>query len=105
MQSFCNGTAYGVFMQAACHAAWRERVFRDRGNPLDTLNDFIEFYSWYGFQLGRQELNSAIEPHTERNAAISSVDPVVLALRYYATGVLNLDKSISLWQSNDSIKQ
>ena len=51
-------------------------------------------------------LNPAIEPRTGRNAAISAVNQVILALRYYATGaLLNLDKSISLWQSNDSTKQ
>ena len=69
VQSFRNGAAYGVFMQTV--EARRERVFRDRGNPLDALNDSIEFYSRCRFR--REELNPAIEPHTERNAAISSV--------------------------------
>ena len=61
------------FMQAveARRAARRERVSRDKGNPLDALNDFIEFYSRCRFR--REELNTAIEPRTERNAAISSV--------------------------------
>ena len=41
---------------------------------------------------------------TQRNAAISAVNQVLLALKYYVTGtLLNLDKSMYLWQSNDSI--
>ena len=45
-----------------------------------------------------QELNPAIEPRTERNAAVSAVNQVVLALRYSdATGaLLHLDKSICI---------
>ena len=48
--SFRNGWC-GVFMQAVevRRAARRERVFRDRGNPLDTLYDFIELHSRYRF--------------------------------------------------------
>ena len=46
MRSFRSGAAYGVFMQAveARRVARRERVSRDRGNPLDTLNDFIAMF-------------------------------------------------------------
>ena len=60
-------------MQAvkARRAARRERVSRDKGNPLDALNDFIEFYSRCRFR--REELNTAIESRTEQNAAISAV--------------------------------
>ena len=53
-----------------------------------------------------QELSPAIKPRTERYIAISVVNQVILALRYSAaSALLNLDKSMPLWQSNDSIKQ
>lgn len=75
-----NGVAYGVFLQAVKtrRTARRERV--SRGKPLDTLNDFLEFYSRCRVR-SEDYLNPAIKPGTERNAAISAVNQVVLALR------------------------
>ena len=97
-----SGAAYGDFMHTVevRRASRRERVSKDRGNPLDTLNDFIEFYSRYKFRWEdleiAQELNPVIEPVTEWDAAISAVNQVILDLRYYAISsgtLLNLDKS------------
>ena len=96
---FRNGWC-GVFMQAVkaryC-AARRKRVFRDRGNPLDTLHGFIELYSQY--RLMRKVFEVAQELKLARakygNIGSKSNSLTLLALRYYATGtLLNLDRSI-----------
>ena len=80
------------FMQAveAHHAVWREWIFWDRENPLDTLNN-EELYSRYRFRRQElfelaQELSPDIKSPTGRNAAISPTNQVLLALRFYATG-------------------
>ena len=66
----------------ARHAGRRECVFRDRGNPLG-----IGFGEKKLFGIA-QELSPGIEPGTGRNAAISAVNQLLLALRHYATGAL-----------------
>ena len=106
-----------AFMQAveARRAARRDRVFRDRGNPLDTLYDFIEFHSWCSYIFRREDY---LELHNKSSTLPLNLargempqyrqcmNQVILALRYYATGTsLNLDKSMSLWQSNDIFYQ
>ncbi len=68
----------------------RERVFRDRRNPLECYNDY-ELYERFRFP--REDiyeltdlLRDDIECPTKRNHAIPLVMCVLTALRFYATG-------------------
>ena len=68
----------------------RERVFRDRQNPLDAYND-EEIRERY--RLSRQlimdlydVIGEDLEPSTNRNHAIPGMLQIFIALRYYACG-------------------
>ena len=50
---------YAVTVEARRAAPRIARVSVHRGNPLDTLNDSIELYSCYRFEIA-QELNPAL---------------------------------------------
>ena len=68
----------------------RERVFRDRKNPLDAYDD-VELYKKYRFtRLGCLDIINRIEAElrhpTRRNHAIPASLQVFIALRFYATG-------------------
>ena len=68
----------------------RERIFRDRSNPLDAMSD-EELISKY--RLNREcifnlveELNDDLKSPTRRNYALPSYLQVLTALRFYGTG-------------------
>jgi hypothetical protein len=68
----------------------RERIFRDRTNPLDAYDD-DEIRKKY--RLTRQmilalhdEISVDIEPQTQRNHAVPAILQLFCALRYYASG-------------------
>lgn len=68
----------------------KERVFRDRNNPLDIYND-QELVERLRFPretilMLASRLENAIHPPTERNHSIPAVLQVCVALRFYATG-------------------
>ena len=68
----------------------RERVFRDRTNPLDIFND-QKLYKRYRFSRKGcmfliDLLSPELEPATQRSHAIPATIQVFTALRYYATG-------------------
>ncbi|XP_038062959.1 putative nuclease HARBI1 [Patiria miniata] len=70
----------------------RERVFRDRKNPLDEYND-VEMYKKYRFtRFGCLHVINRIEAElhhpTQRNHALPASLQVFIALRFYATGSL-----------------
>ena len=78
----------------ARRALRRERVFRDRQSPLDAYND-DELVARYRFD--RQHilemvdaLSDRIGPWTERSHAIPATLQVLIALRYYALGSMQL---------------
>lgn len=68
----------------------RPRVFRDRSNPLESLDDF-EIYQRYRFRpdtihfLVNGVLNQ-LETATKRNSPVPSLLQVLLFLRFVATG-------------------
>lgn len=71
----------------------RERIFRDRENPLDFLSD-VELYERFRFDrqsiyfltdLLKDELNS-----TNRNRSLLPTQQLLIALRYYATGTFQI---------------
>ncbi|KAK3715217.1 hypothetical protein QZH41_018323 [Actinostola sp. cb2023] len=68
----------------------RERVFRDRTNVLDTLNNFsiIERYRLSREMIFRliDEVKDKLEPPTKRSHAVPTQLQVLVALRYYAKG-------------------
>ena len=71
-------------------AVARERVFRDRNNPLDIFND-VKMLKRYRFtRRGCMHLIDLlapdIQPSTNRSHAIPASLQVFTALRYYATG-------------------
>lgn len=68
----------------------RERVFRDRLNPLDMYNDDELFRR---FRFPRRELLELIDTFTEdleyafdRKGGLSASMQMLIALRFYATG-------------------
>ena len=70
----------------------RERVFRDRKNPLDEYDD-VEMYKKYRFtRFGSLHIIDRVEAHlhhpTQRNHALPASLQVFIALRFYATGSL-----------------
>ena len=82
-----------ILLQQICEsrrAIRRERVFRDRTNPLDSLDE-QQLYSRYRFRRNEllemvQEIKPRIEHRTRRNMAISAENQFLIALRFYATG-------------------
>ena len=71
-------------------ALHRERVFRDRRNPLDAYDD-VQLYKKYRFtRLGCLDIINRIEAElrhpTRRNHAIPASLQVFIAMRFYATG-------------------
>ena len=68
----------------------RERIFRDRLNPLDAFDD-VDLYNRYRFDQESKMWNvdllqAQIEHVTRRNHALSPTLQVLAALRFYATG-------------------
>ena len=65
----------------------RERVFRDRTNPLDTYNDEELFkryrFSREGIQYVCDLIEENIRRPTQRNHAMLPVHSVCIALQYY----------------------
>ena len=72
------------------HALRRQRVFRDRNNPLDLYDDrdfFLRYRMTRGVALEVMNLVEVqIAPTTSRPHAIPANLQVLTALRYYATG-------------------
>ena len=71
-------------------ALQRERVFRDRLNPLDTYSD-RRMHKYYRFtRRGIMQVIDILQPHlqnqTQRSHAIDPRVQIFVALRYYATG-------------------
>ena len=71
-------------------ALQRERVFRDRTNPLDNYSD-KKMHKYYRFtRRGVMRVLDLLEPHlqneTNRSHAIDPRVKVFVALRFYATG-------------------
>ena len=68
----------------------RERIFRDRTQPLDIYND-LEIYQRYRFtRLGCMHVIDRLQVHlehpTNRSRALSPSSQVFIALRFYASG-------------------
>ena len=89
-----------AFMNVLGEAAMRrERVFRDRSNPLDMYDD-IEMFKKYRF---RREgamfiidlIEESLQPATQRSQALPASLQVFIALHFYATGSV-LDDPASL---------
>lgn len=72
----------------------RERVFRDRRNPLDIFTDeeLVQRYrfSRAGIMYIADIITESIEHKTRRNQALLPYQQVVIALQYYATGTFQL---------------
>ncbi len=71
-------------------AIQRERVFRDRMNPLDSFSD-KRMHKYYRFtRAGIMHVMDLLTPHLQNDTMRShAIDPrvkVFVALRYYATG-------------------
>ena len=67
----------------------RERVFRDRTNPFDSLED-TELYSRYRFRRNEllemvHEIKPEIEHRTRRNEAVSAENQFLTALHFFFT--------------------
>ena len=68
----------------------RERLFRDRANPLEVYDD-VELYERYRFRRGQLVdlvglVDAQIKHPTNRNGALTSVQQVCLALRFFSSG-------------------
>ncbi len=68
----------------------RNRVIRDRTNPLDVYND-NEVFERYRFSRVRifeleEDLRVDLEHQSQRNSALSPLFQLLVALRYYASG-------------------
>lgn len=71
----------------------RDRVFRDRRNPLDSfddneLYDSFRFYRHEIFELA-DEISPVIE-HASRQGSLPPAMQLMIALRYYASGTFFL---------------
>lgn len=76
--------------QVAAVVMGRERVFRDRCNPLD---EFDDHELQQRFRFGRagivflaDTLRPDLERPTRRSGALSAEQQVIVALQFYATG-------------------
>ena len=83
-----------VFMARNRRALRRERVFRDRRNHFDTLTE-AELISRYRFdRAGIMELvritEADLQHPTARNHALTPLQQVMVALRFYATGSMQI---------------
>jgi hypothetical protein len=68
----------------------RDRILRDRTNPLDKYDD-VELHERFRFPredilLLIDELRGAVEHETDWNGALSAEQQIMIALRFYATG-------------------
>ena len=77
-------------MMETRRAIRRERVFRDRTNPFDFLDD-LQLYTRYRFHCNEllemvKEIRPQIEHRTRRNMAVSAENQFLTALPFYATG-------------------
>ena len=75
----------------------RERVFRDRTNPLEIYND-TEMFKKYRFDRAGvvniiDTLPDQLEHPTNRNKALSPSQQVFVALQFFATGSVLDDSS------------
>ena len=72
----------------------RERVFRDRRNPLDIYNDEDlrkrYRFSREGILMITDIIAADIEHPTRRNCALPPYQQVLIALQYYATGTFHM---------------
>ncbi len=82
--------AYLYLLQEAERHLRRERVFRDRNNPLEILDDHAVIRK---YRLSRECIIDLcedpcedLERPTRRNRALSVQDQILCALRFYATG-------------------
>ena len=68
----------------------RERIFRDRRNPLDIFNDseLLQRYrfSRRGIMFLTEILTNDLEYSTRRNFALLPCMQILIALQFYATG-------------------
>jgi hypothetical protein len=85
----------------------RERVFRDRMNPLDSYSD-KRMYKYYRFtRNGMTKIMDILEPHlqnqTERSHAIDPRIKIFVALRFYATGDFYSSTSVQHGISDASV--
>ena len=79
----------------ARRASGRKRVFRERGNPLGDLLDDNNFVNRYRMPRHlildiTDLLNEELQPLTNRSQALMPVQKVMLLLRFFATGNLQL---------------
>lgn len=84
--------AFLLLLNENRRALRRERVFRDRINPLDKYND-VDMYRKYRFtRLGVIHIidliAASLEHPTKRNHALPGYLQVMVGLRFYATGTL-----------------
>src|SRR5690349_4712711 len=78
----------------------RERIFRDRLNPLDSLND-LKLYNRYRFDRPSilwisDLLRPDLEHPTKRGQSLPVSMQVMMALRYYASGTFIIFQNINL---------
>ena len=85
---------HGLIDHEIRRAVRRERIFRDRRNPLD-VDDGVELYERFRFR--RLELlqlcderRPIVDHPSPRNKALSCDMQVLIALRYYASGCFQI---------------
>lgn len=90
-----------IYLQRNRRNLRRERLFRDRLNPLEVYDD-NEIRSLFRFQ--RCHITSIVEdvrPHLEvgsgRGRSLAPLRQVCIALRFYATGCMQL--SLGAWRN------
>ena len=84
----------------AIRALHKERLFRDRMNPLEVYDD-VEVRRLFRFQRDNiwrlvECLNEKLQYSTGRGQCLPPVIQVCIALRYYATGKLAVSKTVIL---------
>ena len=81
---------YALYLARERHALRRERLFRDRLNPLDKY-DSVEIKKLFRFEMPNinqivDDLRLHIMHPTSRNKVLSPLHQVCIVLRFFATG-------------------
>lgn len=81
---------YALYLARERYALRRERLYRDRMNPLEKY-DNVEIKRLFRFERENvlritNDLQHIIEHSSKRNKALSPLHQVCVALRFYATG-------------------
>ena len=94
---------YALYLACERYALRRERLYRDRMNPLQRY-DNVEIKRLFRFERVNisqitNNLQHIIEHSSNRNNALSPLHQVCVALRFYATGCMQ--SSIACWINID----